>query len=177
MSSPVMLRSATPPTKCQIELQNVRPPTAPTLRACPAGSSEVKILHLAACREGRTPLDLCSAGGRFWPDSEATLAAGGVRSLGSTCRRSVGPSPPLVTQSGLQWSNCFALRDSYSITSLAVASSVAGIVRPSTLAVLRLMTSSSLVACYPHRAAPSVPHQPRFRALALFGRRSAWLAS
>ena len=41
----------------------------------------------------------CSAGGRKWPDPEATLAAGGVRCLGSTCRRSVGPNPPLVTRS------------------------------------------------------------------------------
>jgi hypothetical protein len=36
----------------------------------------------------------------LWPESEATLAAGGVRCLGSTCRRSVGPNPPLVTHLG-----------------------------------------------------------------------------
>jgi hypothetical protein len=35
--------------------------------------------------------------GGFWPEPEATLAAGGVR--GSTCRRSVGPNPPLVSRS------------------------------------------------------------------------------
>jgi hypothetical protein len=33
----------------------------------------------------------------LWPEPEATVAAGGVRCLGSTCRRSVGPDPPLVT--------------------------------------------------------------------------------
>ena len=32
------------------------------------------------------------------PEPEATLAAGGVRCLGWTCRRGVGPNPPLVTQ-------------------------------------------------------------------------------
>jgi hypothetical protein len=32
-----------------------------------------------------------------WPEPEATPAAGGVRCPGSTCRRSVGPNPPLVT--------------------------------------------------------------------------------
>jgi len=37
----------------------------------------------------------------LWPEPEANLAAGGVRCLGSTCRRSVGPNPPLVTQTGL----------------------------------------------------------------------------
>jgi hypothetical protein len=40
------------------------------------------------------------ADGRLWPEPEATLGAGGVRCLGSTCRRSVGPDPPLVTHSG-----------------------------------------------------------------------------
>jgi hypothetical protein len=38
-------------------------------------------------------------GSEIWPESEATQAAGGVRCLGSTCRRSVGPHPPLLTQS------------------------------------------------------------------------------
>ena len=33
------------------------------------------------------------------PEPEATLAAGGVRCLWSTCRRSVGPNSPLVTRS------------------------------------------------------------------------------
>jgi hypothetical protein len=33
-----------------------------------------------------------------WPEAEATLAAGGVRTLGSTCRQCVGPNPPLVTR-------------------------------------------------------------------------------
>jgi hypothetical protein len=34
----------------------------------------------------------------LWPEPEATVDAGGVRCLGSTCRRSVGPDPPLVTR-------------------------------------------------------------------------------
>jgi hypothetical protein len=38
--------------------------------------------------------------GRSWPEPEATVAAGGVRCLGLTCRRTVGPNPPLVTLSG-----------------------------------------------------------------------------
>jgi hypothetical protein len=38
-----------------------------------------------------------------------------------------------------------ALRKAYSITSSAVASSVCGILRPSALAVLRLMTNPNLV--------------------------------
>ena len=36
------------------------------------------------------------------PEPEATLAAGGVRCLGSTCRRRVGPNPPLVTHLDLR---------------------------------------------------------------------------
>jgi hypothetical protein len=47
----------------------------------------------------------------FCSEPEATLAAGGVRCLGSTCRRSVGPNPPLVTLSGSQRSKLSALRD------------------------------------------------------------------
>jgi hypothetical protein len=34
---------------------------------------------------------------RSWPGPEATLAAGVVRCVGSTCRQRVGPDPPLVT--------------------------------------------------------------------------------
>src|SRR5580704_13462212 len=48
-----------------------------------------------ACRSGVSRSDLV-----LWPEPEATLAAGGVRCLGSTCRRSVGPHPTLVTRSG-----------------------------------------------------------------------------
>jgi len=42
---------------------------------------------------------------RKWPEPEATLDAGGVRRLGSTCRRSVGPDPPLVTPCCRRWSS------------------------------------------------------------------------
>jgi hypothetical protein len=45
----------------------------------------------------------------------------------------------------------------YSITSSAVASSVWGIVRPSALAVLRLITSSNLVGCSIGRSAGLAP--------------------
>src|SRR5271167_4735393 len=60
----------------------------------------------AAYREGGsrgTGSPLCFAAlheSGSWPEPEATLAAGGVRCLGSTCRRSVGPNPPLVTHCG-----------------------------------------------------------------------------
>jgi hypothetical protein len=47
----------------------------------------------------------------LWPEPEATLAAGGVRCLGSTCRRSVGPNPPLVTRCRLSRPSIGALRE------------------------------------------------------------------
>jgi hypothetical protein len=51
-----------------------------------------------ASRRRPTSFDLfCSAGGGSWPEPEAILAAGRARCLRSTCRRSVGPNPPLVT--------------------------------------------------------------------------------
>src|SRR5262249_59187563 len=45
----------------------------------------------------------------------------------------------------------------HSITSSAVASSVRGTVRPSALAVLRLMTSSNLVGCWTGSSAGFAP--------------------
>jgi hypothetical protein len=66
MASPLMAaiddRAGRPSVK--IEFQNDRWPTSQALpliggaSADPAGSSNVKILHLAACREGRTSPDL-----------------------------------------------------------------------------------------------------------------------
>src|SRR5271156_734210 len=50
-----------------------------------------------------------------------------------------------------------AARVGYWVTSSAVANSVSGTVRPSALAVLRLMTSSSLVACWTGRSAGFSP--------------------
>jgi hypothetical protein len=47
------------------------------------------------------------------------------------------------------------------ITSSAVANSVSGIVRPSALAVLRLMTSSNLVGCWTGRSAGFSPLRMR----------------
>ena len=49
----------------------------------------------------------------------------------------------------------------HSITSSAVASSVGGTVRPSAFAVLRLITSSSLVACTTGRSAGLSPLSTR----------------
>jgi hypothetical protein len=49
-----------------------------------------------------------------WPEPEATLAAGGVRCLGSNCRRSVSPNPPLVTQNGGRQPTFVASRSCYS---------------------------------------------------------------
>jgi putative tryptophan/tyrosine transport system substrate-binding protein len=62
-------------------------------------SSEVAARTAYPSRGRMSGLDanlFCSAGGGNWPEPEAARAAGG---LGSTCRRSVGPNPPLVTHS------------------------------------------------------------------------------
>ena len=48
----------------------------------------------------------------------------------------------------------------YSITSSAVASSVCGMLRQSALAVLRLMTSSTLMDCWTGRSAGLSPLKP-----------------
>jgi hypothetical protein len=45
------------------------------------------------------------------PSRKPTLAADGARCLRSTCRRSVGPNPPLVTRCCRRRSKLFALRD------------------------------------------------------------------
>jgi hypothetical protein len=45
----------------------------------------------------------------------------------------------------------------YSITSSAMASTPGGIVRPSVLAVLRLMTNSNLVGCWTGRSEGLAP--------------------
>jgi hypothetical protein len=57
-----------------------------------------------------------------------------------------------------QTDSCIAARKIiYSITSSALVSSVVGIVRPSALAVLRLITSSNLVGCSTGRSEGLVP--------------------
>jgi hypothetical protein len=56
---------------------------------------------LVTARAGKPPRSgLSRSDFVLWPEPEATLAAGGVRCPGSTCRRSVGRNPPLVTQLG-----------------------------------------------------------------------------
>jgi hypothetical protein len=69
-------------------------------------------------------------------------------------RRSSGSSAPITDARRLRWHSEFEAqrpyavrreRSPYSITSPALASNVAGTVRPSTLAVLRLMISSNFV--------------------------------
>ena len=52
---------------------------------------------------------------------------------------------------------CAAAKSPYSITSSARASSVAGTVRPSAFAVLRLMTSSIFETCWTGRSAGFSP--------------------
>jgi hypothetical protein len=94
----------------------------------------------------------CSARVRSWPEPEATPAADGVRCLGSTCRRSVGPNSPLVTQSGGRQPTFVAARNCYWITSSAVANRVSGMVRPSALAVFMLMRNSIFVDCWTGRS-------------------------
>jgi hypothetical protein len=50
----------------------------------------------------------------------------------------------------------------YSITSSAVASSVCAMLRPSALAVLRLMTSSTLMDCWTGRSVGLLPLKPNW---------------
>jgi len=50
----------------------------------------------ASAIEASSAVAAMKLGGSVWPEPEATPAASGVRCLGSTCRRSVGASPPLV---------------------------------------------------------------------------------
>src|SRR5215831_8016443 len=57
--------------------------------------------------------------------------------------------------------SCSAADRSYSITSSARASSVGGTLRPSTLAVWALITSSNLLDCTTGRSAPSARHPGR----------------
>ena len=57
--------------------------------------------------------------------------------------------------------SCSAAKLAHSITSSAIASSDGGTVRPSTLAVWRLMTSSNLLACMTGRSAGLVPLRMR----------------
>jgi hypothetical protein len=65
------------------------------------------------------------------------------------------------TRSGLRRSNCFALRNFYSITSSARRRNASGIVSPSALAVLRLTTSSNLVGNWTGRSATLAPRRRR----------------
>ena len=58
-------------------------------------------------------------------------------------------------------SRCSKLRRAYSMTSSAVASSVGGTVRPSALAVLRLIASSNFVGCTTGKSAGFSPFKMR----------------
>src|SRR6516225_6979650 len=51
------------------------------------------------------------------------------------------------------------MRRPYSITASAMAGSVGGTVRPSALAVVRLMTRSNLVGCWTGRSAGFAPRE------------------
>jgi hypothetical protein len=65
------------------------------------------------------------------------------RSICSAARFDRGP----MRSTGASLLSIAAVRKVYSITSSARASTVPGMVRPSVLAVLRLMTRSNLVGC------------------------------
>jgi hypothetical protein len=66
--------------------------------------------------------------------------------------------PPLVASGGRRAAEQrYELAPLHSITSSASASSVGGSVRPSDVAVLRLMTSVSLVVCWTGRPAAFSP--------------------
>src|SRR5262249_39576547 len=62
-----------------------------------------------------------------------------------------------VPQAALSWRSKVRVRRPYSITSSARARSVGGIVRPSTLAVLELMTSWNLLGCSTANSAGFAP--------------------
>src|SRR5580693_3265466 len=74
---------------------------------------------------------------RSW---QTTLAAGGVRCLGSTCRRSVGPNPPLVTQSGRGAKKHDAVQRGVVDTRNAPYGKSAGLARHSALMPANLIT-------------------------------------
>ncbi len=98
-----------------------------------------------------------------WPP---TAEMGHSRQGGASCRSShvrnaplatVGPKKAACRDGPTTDSRSAANKFHHSITSSARAKSVGGIVNPSALAVLRLMTSSSLMLCWTGRSAGLAP--------------------
>src|SRR5207248_1187110 len=90
------------------------------------------------------------------PGSDSDIAAllRDVRSAPKSGQRQAASTCPFRAKNGLMRRNKLHL---YSITSSARASNVGGTVRPSALAVLRLITSSNLVGCSTGRSEGLVP--------------------
>ena len=80
---------------------------------------------------------------------------------GNDSRRLCLARPQTLSPSALQPLFVHALRAPHSITSSARARTVGGIVRPSALAVLRLITSSSRVGRWIGRSAGLAPSRTR----------------
>jgi hypothetical protein len=70
-------------------------------------------------------------------------------------------SSRMSTGRGITFVATMTMSETYWITSSAIANSVSGMVRPSALAVLRLMESSILVDCWTGRSAGLSPFRMR----------------
>ena len=104
---------------------------------------------------GQTPFDV-RLGHRVAPDFEPSLWSGGVRVYRATCPLWV-KSRHVQRTSRCPLSANSGHRAIHSITSSARPISALGTLRPSVLAVLRFMISSTLVACCTGRSAGLSP--------------------
>ena len=98
------------------------------------------------------PLDRC-----YWPVTPMSAAQSNVRFRGRSGLVIDGRIRSLVIHGVISPPSIAASRKIYSITSSASTSKLCGIVRPSALAVLRLMTNSNLVGCMTGRSAGLMP--------------------
>ena len=143
------IRPTTPATRCAPDS-----PPAPLQLKCRPGKSERRpvIRRMRRCTETSARASHCEAKprsqivGRFRMDSGLDLL---VVSISALDPKRVSPHCS---------KSVFA---THSITSSARPSSVSGTVRPSALAVLRLMTNSTLVACCTGRSAGFSPLRMR----------------
>jgi hypothetical protein len=103
------------------------------ISACPAGSSQMKLTPASASQKGGDPVVALTRSSRLSP----AMSGGWGEAAAQTC------CGLLVTQLGS--GECIAA--GYWIASSAVANNVSGMVTPSALAVLTLMTSSTRVDC------------------------------
>jgi hypothetical protein len=117
-------------------------------------STRKQAVYMAAPeRFAESQICSCDAGTvHTWPISEATEAACRCSDRGHSFRAGSEVPRRLVTQRDRLSVRIDAARKVYSITSSAILSSDGGTVRPSDLAVLRLMTNSNLVDCITGRS-------------------------